>query len=152
MFGTALRLLAVGEAGRRIRVYVRNLTTKYLVLSVAGMAFTAAITFAMLAAFWALVSRTQDPIASAGIMAGILALVGFLIVFIAYGITRQKSPSVSLALREPVYAAQSQLSTVDDIGRQIEYAVRQYGPFRVASAAMAGELLAGLLAKHFRQA
>ena len=124
-------------------VYVRNLTTKYLVLSVAGTAFTAAITFAMLAAFWALIARTQDPIASAGIMAGILALVGFLIVFIAYGITRQKSPSASLALREP---------TVDDIGRQIEYAVRQYGPFRVASAAMAGGLLAGLLAKHFRQA
>ena len=66
MFGTALRLLAVGEAGRRIRVYVRNLTTKYLVLSVAGMAFTAAITFAMLAAFWALISRTQDPIAWQG--------------------------------------------------------------------------------------
>ena len=43
-----------------------------------------------------------------------------------------------LLLREPVYAAQSQLSTVDDIGRQIEYAVRQYGPFRAASAAMAG--------------
>ena len=60
--------------------------------------------------------------------------------------------SASLALREPVYAAQSQLSTVDDIGRQIEYAVRQYGPFRVASAAMAAGLLAGLLAKHFRQA
>jgi hypothetical protein len=70
-------------------VYVRNLTTKYLVLSVAGTAFTAAITFVMLAAFWAL-------------MAGILALMGFLIVFIAYGITRQKSPSASLALREPV--------------------------------------------------
>ena len=143
MFGTALRLLAVGEAGQRIRVYVRNLTTKYLVLSMAGTAFTAAITFAMLAAFWALIARTQDPIASAGIMAGILVLVGFLIVFIAYGITRQKSPSASLALREP---------TVDDIGRQIEYAVRQYGPFRVASAAMAAGLLAGLLAKHFRQA
>ena len=70
MFGTALRLLAVGEAGRRMGVYVRNLTTKYLVLSVAGIAFTAAITFAMLAAFWALISWTQDPIASAGIMAG----------------------------------------------------------------------------------
>src|SRR5271166_3308258 len=29
MFGTALRLLAVGEAGQRMGVYVRNLTTKY---------------------------------------------------------------------------------------------------------------------------
>jgi hypothetical protein len=152
MFGAALRLLAVGEAGRRMGAYVKNLTTRYLVLSVAGTAFAAAITFAMLAAFWALISRTEDPIASAGIMAGILALAGFLIVSIAYGITRRKSPSASLPLNEPVRVGQGQMPTVEDIGRQIEYAARQYGPVRVASAAMAGGLLAGLLAKHFRHA
>jgi hypothetical protein len=151
MFGAALRLLAVGEAGRRMGAYVKNSITRYLVLSVAGTAFAAAITFAMLAAFWALISRTEDPIASAGFMTGILALAGFLIVFIAYGITSQKSPSASLTLRNPVHAGQAEIPTMNDIGRQIEYAARRYGPVRVASAAMAGGLLAGMLAKHFRQ-
>jgi cytochrome bd-type quinol oxidase subunit 2 len=151
MFGTVLRLLAVGEAGRRMGAYFKNLMTRYLVLSVAGTAFAAAITFAMLAAFWALNSRTQDPVASALIIAGVLALAGFVIVLVAYGITRRKSPSASLALREPVQTVQGQMPAVDEIGRQIEYAVRQYGAVRVASVAMAGGLVAGLLAKHFRQ-
>jgi hypothetical protein len=52
-------------------------------------------------------------------------------------------------LSASLFKQRSQPSTVDEIGRQIEYAVRQYGPFRVASA-VAGGLLAGLLAKHFR--
>ena len=150
MFGAALRLLAVGEAGRRLGDYVQNLVTKYLVLSVAGTAFMSAIVFAMLAAFWALISRNHDPVASAGIMAGVLALVGFLIVFIAYGITHRKPQSVKQALVEPVKAAQNQMPTMDDVGRQIELAVRQYGPVRVATAAAAGGLVAGLLAKRFR--
>jgi hypothetical protein len=149
MFGAALRLLAAGEAGRRMGAYVKNLRTRYLVLSVAGTVFGAAITFGMLAAFWAIISRTQNPIASAGIMAGILTLAGFLIVFIAYGITHQKTPTASLIPREPLQAFQSQFPT-DEIGRQIENAAREYGPIRVTSAAAAGGLIVGLLAKRFR--
>jgi uncharacterized membrane protein len=151
MFGTALRLLAVGEASRRLGDYVKNLATKYLMLSAAGTVFLGAIVFATLAVFWALVSRNNDPVASAGIMAGILALVGFLIALIAYGITRERTPSARQALQEPAYALQSQVPTVDDVGRQIEYAVRKYGAVRVATAAAAGGLIAGLLAKRFRQ-
>ena len=90
MFGQALRLLAVGEAGQRLGGYVKKLVTKYLVLSVAGMAFLGAIVFAILAGFWALSSSNHDPIISAGIMAAILALVGGLIALTAYGITREK--------------------------------------------------------------
>jgi hypothetical protein len=118
-------------------------------LSAAGTAFLAAIVFVILAVFWALISRNHDPVLSAWIMAGILALVGFLTVFIAYGITREKPQSVKQALRDPIQTAQSQLPTADDIGRQIEHAVRVYGPVRVATAAAAGGLVAGLLAKRF---
>ncbi len=150
MFGAALRLLATGEAGRRLGDYVKTLTTRYLVLSAAGMAFLGAIVFAILAGFWALSSRNNDPVTSAAIMAGILALAGCLIALIAYGITREKpQASVSQALRQPVQALQSQIPTADDIGRQIEYAVKQYGPIRVATAAAAGGLIAGLIAKRY---
>jgi hypothetical protein len=152
MFGAALRLLAAGEAGRRLGDYVKNLATRYLVLSAAGTAFLGAIVFAILAGFWALISRNNDPVTSAGIMAGILALVGFLIALIAYGATRERQrPSVSEVIRQPVQAFQSQVPTVDDVGRRIEGLVRQYGAVRVATAAAAGGLVAGLLAKKFRQ-
>jgi len=152
MFGTALRLLAVGEAGRRVGDYAKTMVTRYLVLSVAATAFLGAIVFAILAGFWELSSRNNDPISSAAIMAAVLALVGFLIALIAYGTTREKTPSVSEAFQRPVQAFQAQVPTsVDDIGRQIEYAVRTYGPVKVATAAAAGGLVAGLLAKKFRQ-
>ncbi len=151
MFGAALRLLAVGEVGQRLGGYVRNLTKRYLVLSMAGIPFVAAIAFVILAAFWALNSWMQNPIWSALIMVGILALVGFSIVLTAYGITREETPSARQAIRQPVQALQSRIPSVDDVGRQIEHAVRQYGPVRVATAAAAGGLIAGLLAKRFRQ-
>ena len=151
MFGAALRLLAVGEAGRRLGDYARNLTKRYLMLGIAGIPFAAATAFGILAAFWALNSRIQDPIWSAVIMVGILVLVGLLIVLIAYGITREETPSARQALTQPVRAVQGQFPTTDDVGRQIERAVQLYGPVRVVTAAAAGGLLAGLLAKKFRQ-
>jgi hypothetical protein len=153
MFGQALRLLAVGEAGQRLGGYVRNLATRYLVLSAAGMAFLGAIVFAILAGFWALDSSNRDPVTSAGIMAAILALVGFLIALIAYGITREKKPAVSVSqvMRAPVQTLQSQIPSVDDVGRQIEHAVKEYGPLRVTAAAAAGGLLAGLIARRYGQ-
>ena len=151
MFGAALRLLAVGEAGRRLGDYARNLTKRYLMLAIAGIPFVAATAFGILAAFWGLNSRTQDPIWSAVIMVGILVLVGLLIVLIAYGTTREETPSARQALTRPVQAVQGQFPTTDEVGRQIERAVQLYGPVRVATAAAAGGLLAGLLAKKFRQ-
>ena len=57
MFGAALRLLAVGEAGRRLGDYARNLTKRYLMLGIAGIPFVAATAFGILAAFWALNSQ-----------------------------------------------------------------------------------------------
>ncbi len=151
MFGTALRLLAVGEAGQRLGGYVRNLTKRYLMLGIAGIPFVAAIVFAILAVFWALTTWVQNPIWSAAIMVGILALVGLLIVLTAYGTTREETPSARQALRRPMQAVQSQFPSVEDVGRQIEHAVRQYGAVRVATAAAAGGLIAGMLAKRFRQ-
>jgi Putative transposase len=96
-------------------------------------------------------SWMQNPIWSALIMMGIFLLAGFLIALTAYGITREKPQSASLALRDPVQAVQSHIPTVEDVGREIETAVRRYGPARVTAAAVAGGLVAGLLAKRFAQ-
>lgn len=151
MFGNALRLMAAGEAGRRVGDYIQNLITKYLVLAVAGGAFSAAMVFVTLAGFWALNKRTNDWVDSAAIMAGILALIGFLIVFVAYGLTaNNKAPSVSAAMRNPVDTVRANIPAVDDVGHQIETAVRQYGPLPVAAAAIGFGVVAGVMYKKYR--
>lgn len=153
MWGQALRLLAVGQLGQRLGGYARNLATRYIVLSVAGTAFLGATVFAILAGFWALNSSNNNPVLSAGIMAGILVLVGCSIAVVAYGITREKQEAgVSQAIRQPFQSLQSQIPTVDDVGRQIEHAVKQYGPLRVAAAAIAGGVVAGLIARRYGEA
>ncbi len=152
MFGAILRLLAAGEASRRLGDYLKHLTTKYLVLSAAGMIFLVAIVFAILAIFWGLISSNHDPAISAAIMAGGLGLIGCSIAVLAYGITRGKPPSARQALIEPIQAVKTEIPSAEDIGRRIEQAARQYGPLRVTAAAAAGGLVAGLLAKHFGQA
>jgi hypothetical protein len=48
-----------------------------------------------------------------------------------------------------VQALQAQVPSVDDVGRQIEHAVKEYGPLPVAAAAAAGGLIAGLVAKRY---
>jgi hypothetical protein len=150
MWGQALRLLAVGQVGQRLGGYAKNMATRYLVLSVAGTAFLGATVFAILAGFWALNSSNNNPVLSAGIMAGILVLVGCLIALVAFGITREKQEaSVSETIRQPFQSLQNQIPTVDDVGRQIEDAVKQYGPLRVAAAAIASGVVAGLIARRY---
>src|SRR5208282_5794387 len=151
MLGVALRLLAAGEAGRRVGDYVKNLTARYMVLSVAGAALLVAIVFGILAGFWALNLWTLNPIWSALIMMGISIFAAFLIALIAYGITREKPLSARAAMRDPLQAVQGNIPSVEDVGRGIETAVRRYGPVRVTAAAVAGGLVAGLLAKRFGQ-
>jgi hypothetical protein len=148
MFGVVLRLLAAGDASRRLGDYVKNLMTRFIVLSVAGIVFLVAIAFAILAGYWAINSAMQNPIWSALIMMGICLFAGLAIALTAYGITRERAGSARPA---PMQAAQSYIPTVDDVGREIETAVHRYGPFRVAAAAAAGGIVAGLLAKRFAQ-
>jgi hypothetical protein len=144
MFGGIPRLLAVGELSQRLSDYLKELATKYLVLSVAGMIFLAAIVFAILAVFWGLTSSTQNPVLSAAIMAVGLGLIGLLTVLGAYGIGRKQTRS---GVREPLRPIQSRsLASAEDVGREIAHAARTYGPLRVTAAAAAGGLAAGMLA------
>ncbi|MGO9173080.1 MAG: hypothetical protein ACLP7P_14115 [Rhodomicrobium sp.] len=148
MLGAILRLIAAGEAGRRLGGYLQTTLTRYLVLALSAAVFLAASVFALLAGFWALNKWLQNPVLSAAFMAVILASIGFLIALIAFGLTKEKSrPAVSQALTVTAAPEPGQLPTVEDIGRQIEHAVRKHGPVRVLAAAAAGGVLAGFLAK-----
>jgi hypothetical protein len=71
-----------------------------------GTAFLGAIVFAILAGVWALTSGNYDPVTPAGIMAGILVLVGFIIVLIAYGVAWERPGIARQALRNLVEAIQ----------------------------------------------
>ncbi len=147
MFGTALRLIAAGEAGRRLGDYLKTLTAKYLLLSAAGIVFGVALFFALLAGFWALDLWTHNPIWDALIMAGSLFLAGSSIALTAYGITRGKPQAAKRAIEPPSHGAAMSLPSVEEAGRAIEEAARRYGPVRVVAAAAAGGLAAGLIVK-----
>ncbi|MGO8954344.1 MAG: hypothetical protein ACLPWS_20395 [Rhodomicrobium sp.] len=148
MLGAILRLIAAGDARRRLGGYVQTAVTRYLVLVLAAAVFSAAAVFALLAGFWALNKWQQDPVLSAAFMAAILASIGSLIALIAFGVTREKNrPDARQALAVTAAPAPGELPTVEDIGRQIEHAVRKHGPVRVLAAAVAGGVIAGLLAK-----
>ena len=152
MWGMALRLLAAGQAGRRLGDYARNLTARYLILGLAAVSLFWAAGFAALASYWALSAWTKDPVLAALIMAGIFCCAALLIALIAYGTTRESPRSAEAsAAREPGEAGEAHGPTVEDVGREIENAVRRYGPLPVAAVAAAGGLVAGLLARRFTQ-
>ena len=73
---------------------------------ISGTAFLGAIVFAILAGVWALTSGNYDPVTPAGIMAGILVLVGFMIVLIAYGVAWERPGIARQALRNLIEALQ----------------------------------------------
>ena len=147
MLGVILRLLAAGDGDRGAGDSLKNLTTRWLVFGIAGIIFASGIAFGVLAGFWALESRTQDPILSAVIMVGILILAALLTAFIAYGITGgEKTPGPAKAVAQALVPL-----PVEEVGRQIEAAAQEYGAVRVAAAAAAGGLVAGMLAKKFGQ-
>src|SRR5262249_37576473 len=120
--------------------------------SAAGIIFLIAVFFALLAGFWALDLWTRNPIWAALIMAGSLFLAGFLIAHTAYGLTRGKPQHANPAIEPSLHAAPTSLPAVEDVGRQIEEAAREYGAARVVAAAATGGLVAGLLVKRLTQA
>lgn len=151
MLRLALRLLAAGEGSRRLGDYAKNLTARYLILGVAAIALLAAAGFAVFAGYWALSAWTKDPVQAALIMMGIFLFAALSIALTAYGLTREKPRSARGTAPGALKAAQGYIPSVEDVGREIETAVRRYGPFQVAAAAAAGGLVAGLIAKRFSQ-
>ncbi|MGO9547429.1 MAG: hypothetical protein ACLPPF_21880 [Rhodomicrobium sp.] len=151
MLGGLLRLIAAGEAGRRLGGYIQTAFTRFLVLALASAVFLAGAVFALLAGYWALNGWLNNPVLSAASMAAILASIGLSIALIASGPTKEKSaPAASRALAVQGSAAPDGVPTVEDVARRIEHAVRVHGPVRVIAGAAAGGLVAGLIARRLR--
>ncbi len=151
MLGGFLRLIAAGEAGRRLGGYIQTAFTRFLVLALAGAVFLAGVVFALLAGYWAVNGWLHNPVASAGLMAAILASIGLSIALIASGPTKEKStPAASRALAVRGAPAPGALPTVEDVARHIEHAVAVHGPVRVIAGAAAGGIVAGMLARRLR--
>lgn len=163
MFGTTLKFLGAEQALTRVRMkaemglervgeQAKTLALRYLMLGLAGIVFLGATVFVLLAGFWALLEYNHNPVMSAIIMAVILALIGLLVALIAYGTTQANREAPKLTQPYPMRSVGPVVPTVDDVGRQIERAVQQYGPVQVTAAAVGIGLVAGLMAKNFRQA
>ncbi len=147
MWRVALKVLAAGSSGQRLAGYAKNLTARYLILGGALIVALAGASFAALAAFWALNSWTQDPMQTALIMTAIFFFAACSIAAFAYGTTREKPQSAGSVQAGAPVGAEAYLPEPEDVGREIENAVRRYGPLPVAAAAVAGGFVAGLLAK-----
>jgi hypothetical protein len=160
MFGTALKLLEQPIKRQLLRAELQlermgdrfqNLLLRIGLLLVAGLVFIAAGVFVCLGGFWGFELLISAP-AAAGAMVGCLFLFGLLITLVAFGITQQKKIRPKAVERYEVRALRPAVGpTVDDIGRQIEMAVEQYGALRVTAAAAAAGLIAGVVARRFRQ-
>jgi hypothetical protein len=151
MWRVALKALAAADAGQRLAGYAKNLTARYLMLGVALIVALAGASFAVLAGFWALNARMGDPMQTALIMTAIFFFAACSIALIAYGTTKEKPEAASEVRRVSFGSAEANLPTPEEVGREIENAVRRYGPLPVAAAAVAGGFVAGLLAKRFVQ-
>lgn len=133
---------AAGSYANAWTHYAQGMATRYFVLAIAGLVFAAALTFVLLAAFWALLQWTGDWVEAAGIMAAILALIGFVIVLIAYNM-EPEAPSVPQALRHPLGEFRAQMPSARDVHYRLEQATEEVGPAKVLITAAIVGFLAG---------
>ena len=101
MLRAALALLSTLQIGARIKESFERSLRQAAVIAVAAVLLVAAAVFGLIAAYHALVSIYQfDAAEAAAIMAGVLLLVGLIVIAIALSMGRgPKRPSPSLAVR-----------------------------------------------------
>jgi hypothetical protein len=147
VLGTALKLLAIGEASRQVGGYVNNLARRYLILTIASAMFLGACAFAMLALYWSLIFQNLTPVqASCAIACGLL-LIALLMVLLAYGTTRTNKPAPLLESESVAKIPALVDLTAEDVGRQIELAVAKHGAGKVVAFAALGGVVAGILTR-----
>jgi hypothetical protein len=147
VLGSALKLLAVGEASRQVGGYVNNLARRYLILMIASAMFLSACAFGMLALYWSLIFQNLTPVqASCAIACGLL-LIAFLTALAAYGTTRASKPAPLLENESVTKIPALAELTAEDVGHQIELAVAKYGAAKVVAFAALGGVVAGILTR-----
>jgi hypothetical protein len=136
MLRTALALLSSLQIGARIKETVERSLKQAIVIAVAVVVLIAAAAFGLVAGYQALVlSYGFTPPAAAGIVAGALAVLGFLILATLPLFGRKRKPQAA----GPMAAASEGLGMVD---QSVGKAMQQVGPVTLlAIAFVAGVLL-----------
>jgi hypothetical protein len=138
MLRTALALLSTLQIGARIKESFERSLRQAAVVAVAAVLLIAASVFGLIAAYQALVSIYQfDAVEAAAIMAGVLLLIGLIVLAIV--------PSMG---RSPKQApAPSRLGSTADPAAMIDQgvgkAMQQVGPVPLLVAAFLAGILAG---------
>lgn len=138
MLRTALALLSTLQIGARIKESVERSLRQAAVVAVAVVFLIAASVFGLIAAYQALVSIYQfEPVEAAAIMAGVLLLIGLIVLAIV--------PSIGREPKKPAQAP-SPLASVDPgamIDQGVGKAMQQVGPVPLLVAAFLAGIFAG---------
>jgi hypothetical protein len=139
MLRTALALLSTLQIGARIKESVERSLRQAAIVAVAAVFLLAASIFGLIAAYQALVSIYQfEPVEAAAIMAGVLLLIGLIVLAIV--------PSMGREPKKPAQAP-SPLASVPDPGAMIDQgvgkAMQQVGPVPLLVAAFLAGLFVG---------
>jgi|RhiMetdeSRZDD1v2_1073273.scaffolds.fasta_scaffold150947_2 hypothetical protein len=139
MLRTALALLSTLQIGARIKESLERSLRQAAIVAVAAVFLVAASIFGLIAAYQALVSIYQfEPVEAAAIMAGVLLLIGLIVLAIV--------PSIGREPKKPAQAP-SPLASVGDPGAMIDQgvgkAMQQVGPVPLLVAAFLAGLFVG---------
>ena len=137
MLRTALALLSTLQIGARIKESVERSLRQAAVVAVAAVLLIAAVVFGLIAAYQALVSIYQfDAVEAAAIMAGVLLVIGLIVLAI---------PSMGRPPKEA--PAPSRLASTADPAAMIDQgvgkAMQQVGPVPLLVAAFLAGIFAG---------
>jgi hypothetical protein len=139
MLRTALALLSTLQIGARIKESLERSLRQAAVIAVAVVLLIAASVFGLIAAYQALVSIYQfDAVEAAAIMAGVLLLIGLIVLAIVPSMGREPKP--------PRPAPSPLVSTGDAttmIDQGVGKAMQQVGPVPLLVAAFLAGIFAG---------
>jgi hypothetical protein len=137
MFNLALSLLTSLQAGARIKQSFERSLRQAAIAVVAAIVLLAAAAFGLVAAYHALISVYGfSPAAAAGILAGVLALLGIVILLIARAPVHRTERDVP----QTIESAGHGLGLVDQgLGK----AMQQTGPLTFLAIAFVAGILAG---------
>jgi hypothetical protein len=137
MLRAALTLLSTLQIGATIKDTFDRSLKQAAVLIVAAMFLIAAVVFGLIAAYHALVSIAQfTPAEAAGIMAGLLLLIGLIMLAIVPTIGKRREAP----LPSPLASAAQSVNLVDEgVGK----AMQQVGPLPLLAIAFLAGIFAG---------
>jgi hypothetical protein len=137
MFNLALSLLTSLQAGARIKQSFERSLRQAVIAVVAAVVLIAAAAFGLLAAYHALISVYGfSQAAAAGIIAGVLALIGIVILLVA------RAP-VHRAERDVPHTIESAGQGLGLVDQGLGKAMQQTGPLTFLAIAFVAGILAG---------